>query len=99
MECSGGEDEFDCEWYKRSSIPSIDSFQDLTRVLNENDAVLVEFFAPWCPACVTFLPVLEDIDKTLTYENQNLAIYKVNMNANLEKFTHLIFLEHSGQHR
>ena len=41
--------------------------------------------------------MLEDIDKTLTYENQNLAIYKVN--TNLEKFTHLIFLEHSGQHR
>ena len=38
----------------------------------------MEFFAPWCPACVTFLPVLEDIDKTLTYENENLAVFKVN---------------------
>ena len=77
-ECSGGEDEYDCEWYKRSSIPSIDSFQELTNVLNQNEQVLVEFFAPWCPACVTFLPVLEDIDKTLTYENENLAVFKVN---------------------
>lgn len=97
VECQQAEDEYDCEWYKRSSIPSIHSFTEFTQVLNENDVVLVEFFAPWCPACVTFLPVLEDIDKTLTYENQNLAIYKVN--TNLEKFTHLIFLEHSGQHR
>ena len=78
-ECSGGEDEYDCEWYKRSSIPSIDSFQEFTNVLNQNEQVLVEFFAPWCPACVTFLPVLEDIDKTLTYENENLAVYKVNL--------------------
>merc|ERR1711936_118506 len=82
VECQQAEDEYDCEWYKRSSIPSIHSFTEFTQVLNENDVVLVEFFAPWCPACVTFLPVLEDIDKTLTYENQNLAIYKVNTNEN-----------------
>ena len=49
---------------------------------------MVEFFAPWCPACVTFLPVLEDIDQTLTYENENLAVYKVdfpedNININI----------------
>ena len=80
-ECSGGEDEYDCQWYKRSSIPSIDSFQEFTNVLNQNEKVLVEFFAPWCPACVTFLPVLEDIDQTLTYENENLAVYKVTFAA------------------
>merc|ERR1711997_962601 len=51
-------------------------------VLNQNERVLVEFFAPWCPACVTFLPVLEDIDQTLTYENENLAVYKVNTDEN-----------------
>ena len=77
VECGGGEDEYDCEWHKRSSIPSIDSFQEFTKVLSENDQVLIEFFAPWCPACVTFLPVLEDIDKTLIYENKNLPIFKV----------------------
>ena len=76
-ECAGGEDEYDCDWYKRSNIPSIDSFQEFSQVLNDNEAVLIEFFAPWCPACVTFLPVLEDIDKTFTYENKNLAVYKV----------------------
>ena len=82
-ECSAGEDEYDCQWYKKSSIPSIESFQEFTNVLNQNEKVLVEFFAPWCPACVTFLPVLEDIDQTLTYENENLPVYKVNLDEHL----------------
>ena len=33
------------------------------RVLRENDNVLVDFFAPWCPACVTFQPHLDRIQE------------------------------------
>ena len=33
----------------------------LIRLVRENENVMVEFFAPWCPACVTFLPHLETL--------------------------------------
>ena len=36
------------------------------RVIRENENVLVEFFAPWCPACVTFLPHLETLKNSNT---------------------------------
>ena len=40
------------------------------RVVRENENVMVEFFAPWCPACVTFLPHLE----TLKDSNADLPL-------------------------
>ena len=39
----------------------------------KEDKVIVEFFAPWCPACVTFLPELEKLKK----ERPDVPIYKV----------------------
>ena len=39
----------------------------------KEDKVIVEFFAPWCPACVTFLPELEKLKK----EVPDVPIYKV----------------------
>ena len=38
--------------------------------MRENENVMVEFFAPWCPACVTFLPHLE----TLKDSNADLPL-------------------------
>ena len=35
-------------------------------MIRENENVLVEFFAPWCPACVTFLPHLETLKNSNT---------------------------------
>ena len=45
----------------------------LCRIMNSEDTVLVEFFAPWCPACVTFLPELEKLQE----ENWDIPMYKV----------------------
>ena len=42
------------------SIPKLSYIDvDWIRLVRENENVMVEFFAPWCPACVTFLPHLE----------------------------------------
>ena len=34
---------------------------DLSRIMRTTDTVIVEFFAPWCPACVTFKPEFEKL--------------------------------------
>ena len=31
VECNGGEDEYDCNWHKRSSIPTINSVEEFQR--------------------------------------------------------------------
>jgi len=82
VECNGGEDEYDCDWHKRSSIPTINSVEEFQSVLKNNDKVLIEFFAPWCPACVTFLPELEKLAARTT--DIPLTIYKVNTDENAE---------------
>jgi len=82
VECAGGEDEYDCDWHKRSSIPTITTVDQFKSVLANNEKVLVEFFAPWCPACVTFLPELEKLSANT--RDIPLAIYKVNTDDNPE---------------
>ena len=40
--------------------------------MREEEIVLLEFFAPWCPACITFMPELVKLQ-----ENVDIPIYKV----------------------
>eukprot|EP00092_Neocalanus_flemingeri_P018180 GFUD01019677.1.p1 GENE.GFUD01019677.1~~GFUD01019677.1.p1 ORF type:complete len:402 (+),score=99.99 GFUD01019677.1:157-1206(+) len=82
VECNGGEDEYDCDWHKRSSIPTISTVEQFKRVLADNENVLIEFFAPWCPACVTFLPELEKLSASTT--DIPLTVFKVNTDNNPE---------------
>jgi len=77
VECSEGEDEFDCDWHKRSTVETVTTRQQFETVIRENENVLVEFFAPWCPACVTFLPHLE----TLKNSNTDLPLTVVKVNT------------------
>jgi len=76
-ECSKGEDEFDCDWHKRSTVDTITTRQQFEKLVRENENVMVEFFAPWCPACVTFLPHLE----TLKDSNADLPLTVVKVNT------------------
>lgn len=44
-------------------------------VLNNNDKVLVDFFATWCPPCKALGPIVEDVAKDLT----DVKVIKVNV--------------------
>merc|ERR1711971_22381 len=77
VDCKKGEDEKDCEWHKRSSVPTISGVRQLRRTLRKYPNVLVEFFAPWCPACVNFSPQLERLQAAT--KNIPLKVVKVNV--------------------
>lgn len=44
-----------------SKIVHVDTKEELTKVLEENDTVLADFFATWCGPCKMLAPVLEEI--------------------------------------
>lgn len=47
--------------------------EELQKVLEENDKVIVDFFATWCGPCKMLSPILEQIDK----ENDDVLVVKV----------------------
>ena len=47
VQCSEGEDEFDCDWHKRSTVDTVTTVAQFQQLLRQNENVLVEFFAPW----------------------------------------------------
>lgn len=50
------------------------------KVINENEIVLIDFFATWCSPCQMLGPVLEELDK----ENMNCQICKVDVDKEKE---------------
>lgn len=77
-DCALGEDEVGCDWYKSSSVPSINTVAQLNTLLSptQTSPVLVEFFTPWCPACVNFFPHLEIINREA--KARGVVVRKVN---------------------
>lgn len=48
-------------------------------VVSSNEAVLVDFWAPWCGPCKMLGPVLEDLDKDY---NGKVKFVKINVDNN-----------------
>tara|TARA_Y100001968_G_C18971206_1_gene532373 strand:+ start:106 stop:420 length:315 start_codon:yes stop_codon:yes gene_type:complete len=51
---------------------------DFQEILQNNDLVLIDFWAPWCGPCKAIAPVLEEIAN----ENSNVVIAKMNTDEN-----------------
>ena len=61
-------------------IHHIENNQINQEVLNTDKLVIIDFFATWCMPCQMLTPILSEVDK----ENQNVEIFKVNVDENRE---------------
>lgn len=61
-----------------SDIVSINSRDALETEIENNDLVLVDFYADWCGPCKMMEPVLEDVNDEL----DEVTVLKVNVDEN-----------------
>ncbi len=54
------------------------------QTINENDFVIVDFWAPWCGPCRSFAPVFEKVSE----EHENVVFAKVNTEEEQEIAAH-----------
>ena len=54
------------------------------QTINENDFVIVDFWAPWCAPCRSFAPVFEKVSE----EHDNVVFAKVNTEDEQEIAAH-----------
>lgn len=53
--------------------------QDYENVVKEEDVVVVDFWAPWCPTCRMMMPNIEAVEKTF---DGKVAFCKLNVVEN-----------------
>lgn len=60
-------------------IPDKISTADYQKMVNSNEKVLIDFYAPWCAPCVRMEPMLDEVQKE---SGDNLKIIRVNIDEN-----------------
>lgn len=68
---------------KPAGLQSITDAQFEAEVLKSEEAVLVDFWAPWCRPCTNLMPVLESL-ATEDYQNHPIRFVKINIDENPE---------------
>ena len=63
--------------YNVYAIENVTSAQRFNQIIQENERVVVDFYAPWCGPCKTLGPRLENIAKELT----DVIFIKVNTDS------------------
>lgn len=58
----------------------IENKQQLEQILNENSAVVLDFYAEWCGPCKQLLPIVEKVSQ----EQQDVVYCKINVDSNSE---------------
>ncbi|WP_237274460.1 thioredoxin [Tenacibaculum ovolyticum] len=65
-------------------MKTIVSNEDYNKLMEQNNAVLLDFYADWCGPCQTLLPTIDKLSKE--YEGK-VEIQKVNVDQNSELAT------------
>ena len=47
-------------------------------IINSKGLTIVDFWAPWCTVCITFIPILEKVEKQI----DNVIFYRLNVDNN-----------------
>ena len=58
----------------------IENKEQLEQILNENSAVVLDFYAEWCGPCKQLMPTLEKVSEG----QQNVVFCKINVDQNEE---------------
>jgi thioredoxin 1 len=58
----------------------IENKEHLEQILNENSAVVMDFYADWCGPCKQLIPTLEKVSE----EQKNVVFCKINVDQNEE---------------
>lgn len=92
------------------SIKYVENQADFENIIDQNQYILVEFFATWCPHCQAFEPVLSEASDQLANEGVIVAqcdvdrLQQLASDFNVEATPTLFFinnkkvvLEHEGE--
>ena len=77
-DCLWGEDEFDCRQRPQpeSSVMTLNDY-NFNQVMSMGRNVMVDFYAPWCKACVVFEPKYKCVMNEAKRQGMDLMFAKV----------------------
>ncbi|KAK7025543.1 hypothetical protein VNI00_015896 [Paramarasmius palmivorus] len=63
-------------------VQAIESEEEFQRIINSGQAIVVDFWAEWCPPCKAIAPIFEDLSNSDEYKG--VGFYKVEADEHVE---------------